>query len=57
MRIAAVIPGRRMVDQYFLGLVMTKRVLSEGMYGVDAMDVVNSAPVDLGAVRAFLRAG
>lgn len=54
---AAVIPGRRMVDQYFLGLVMTKRTLSEGMYGADAMDEVNSAPVDVGAVRAFLRSG
>lgn len=43
------------IDRYFLGLVQKKRDLSDRVYGEDAVDELDSAPVDLGAVRAFLR--
>ena len=43
------------IDRYFLGLVRKKRDLSDRVYGEDSVDELDSAPVDLGAVRAFLR--
>lgn len=43
------------IDRYFLGLVQKKRDLSDQVYGEDSVDELDSAPVDLGAVRAFLR--
>lgn len=53
----AEIPGKATVDDYFLGKVLAKRDLSDAVYGSDSVDEVGSAPVDLGAVREFLRIG
>lgn len=45
------------VDDYFLGKVLAKRDLSDSVYGSDSVDEVSSAPVDVGAVRAYLSGG
>ena len=51
----ATIPGRATVDDYFISKIMQKRDLSDAVYGSDSVDEIASAPVDVDAVREFLR--
>lgn len=51
----AALPSGASTDDYFLGIVEKKRALSESVYGGDAVNEVDSAPIDVGAVREFLR--
>jgi len=51
----AVLPHAASVDGYFISKIMQKRDLSDSIYGSDSVNEVDSAPVDVGAVREFLR--
>lgn len=51
----AVIPGQATVDDYFVSKILAKRDLSDAVYGSDSVDEISSAPVDVDAVREFLR--